>query len=84
MDEFGRAVETEERRREKRRAQQQQEKLQAKANKQGTGVVVQVTPDIPKVEGQYNRDNWKCVVDDESKLPREYLCPDRMKLDKAA
>lgn len=48
------------------------EKLAAKAKEKEISVPV-VTADIPKVEGQHSFDKWYHIVDDITKLDREYL-----------
>lgn len=72
--------------RQKKIAAEAQKAAQSEATAKGgtTAPVLQVVASTPKVEGISGRANWKAVVDDESLLPREYLCPDMKKLNDAA
>lgn len=76
-------------RRERERLQKQAEKLKTPelreerlaAAAQVTAPVVIVSPPA-KVNGVVTRKTWQFKIEDESKLPREFLTPDTKKLDK--
>lgn len=41
-------------------------------------------PNIPKVSGQYTKETWHAEITDITKVPREYLVPDMVALNKMA
>lgn len=73
---------------EKKRAFEEQKRLQELAEKntpKGSHVPqVPAAQTVPTVGGLSSRSTWKCIVDDESLVPREYLIPDQKALDAAA
>lgn len=44
---------------------------------------VEIAKSTPQVEGSHYRDNWKVKKIDAAKLPREYMTPDLVKINKA-
>ncbi len=61
---------------ERERARAKQDEVVQAANV----VEVKVAPSIPTVAGVPSRRNWKFTITDESRLPREYLMPDMVKI----
>lgn len=67
-------------------AAKKQAELQAKADQRGGPMVpqMQVQTSVPSIGGISGRSTWSAIVDDQDKIPREYMIPDMKALNAAA